>query len=47
MDRIVQASAEGGAFSGAVLVARDGEILLDKGYGLANREWLTPNDGDT
>lgn len=47
MDRIVQASAEAGAFSGAVLVARDGEILLDKGYGLANREWLIPNDGDT
>lgn len=47
MDRIVQASAESGAFSGAVLVARDGEILLDKGYGLANREWLIPNDGDT
>lgn len=47
MDRIVQASAEAGTFSGAVLVARDGEVLLDKGYGLANREWLIPNDGDT
>lgn len=47
MDRIVQTSAEAGAFSGAVLVARDGEVLLDKGYGFANREWLIPNDGDT
>lgn len=47
MDRIVQTSAEAGAFSGAVLAARDGEVLLDKGYGFANREWLIPNDGDT
>lgn len=47
MDRIVQASADANAFSGSVLVARDGEILLDKGYGLANREWLIPNASDT
>ena len=47
MDRIVRASADAGEFSGSVLVARDGEILLDQGYGLANREWLIPNDGDT
>jgi CubicO group peptidase (beta-lactamase class C family) len=47
MDRIVNTSAEANAFSGAVLVARDGEILLDRGYGFANREWLIPNDGDT
>ena len=47
MDQIVRASADAGDFSGAVLVARDGEILLDRGYGLANREWNAPNDGDT
>jgi CubicO group peptidase (beta-lactamase class C family) len=47
MKRIVRASTEADAFSGAVLVARDGQILLDKGYGLANREWQIPNDGDT
>ncbi|WP_343698383.1 serine hydrolase [Caulobacter sp.] len=47
MDRIVRASAEANAFSGSVLVARDGQVLLDKGYGLANREWLIPNDSDT
>jgi len=46
MDQIVRASSEADAFSGAVLVARDGEILLDRGYGLANREWGVPNDGD-
>lgn len=47
MDQVVRASSEADAFSGAVLVARDGRILLDKGYGLANREWNIPNDGDT
>lgn len=47
MDRIVQAAADRDEFSGSVLVARDGEVLLDKGYGFANREWRAPNDGDT
>lgn len=47
MDQVVRASSEADAFSGAVLVARDGRILLDQGYGLANREWNIPNDGDT
>lgn len=46
MDQVVRASSEADAFSGAVLVARDGRILLDQGYGLANREWNIPNDGD-
>lgn len=47
MDRVVQASVDAGEFSGAVLVARDGRILFDRGYGLANREWNLTNDGDT
>lgn len=47
MDRIVQASADANEFSGSVLVARDGEVMLDRGYGFANREWLVPNDGET
>ena len=47
MDQVVRASSDADAFSGAVLVARDGRILLDQGYGLANREWNIPNDGDT
>jgi len=46
MDQIVRASAEANAFSGAVLVARDDQVLLDRGYGLANREWRISNDGD-
>ena len=47
MDQVVRASSDADAFSGAVLIARDGRILLDQGYGLANREWNIPNDGDT
>lgn len=47
MDKVVRASSDADAFSGAVLVARDGRILLDQGYGLADREWNIPNDGDT
>ena len=36
-----------GRFSGAVLVARDGQVVHAKGYGLANREHRVPNRGDT
>ncbi len=34
-------------FSGTVLIAQDGEILLSQGYGLANREWDIPNTPQT
>jgi CubicO group peptidase (beta-lactamase class C family) len=34
-------------FSGAVLVARDGEVLLQDAWGLADREAGTPNTPDT
>lgn len=34
-------------FSGSVLVARHGEILLRKGYGLADRKTSTPVEPDT
>jgi len=47
MDRIVQVSTDANAFSGSVLVAQDDSILLDRGYGFANREWSIPNDGNT
>jgi CubicO group peptidase (beta-lactamase class C family) len=43
MDHIVRARAEAGQFSGAVLVARDGQVLFDKAYGMANREWEVAN----
>lgn len=34
-------------FSGVLLVAKDGRIVLDKGYGLANRENKTPYTAET
>jgi CubicO group peptidase (beta-lactamase class C family) len=34
-------------FMGTVLVAEDGKILLDKGYGFANLEWQVPNTPTT
>ncbi|HMN46574.1 MAG TPA: serine hydrolase domain-containing protein [Povalibacter sp.] len=37
----------GADFTGAVLVARGATIVLDKGYGSANREWNVPNSPDT
>ena len=36
-------SVEHDIFSGAILIASDGEILLEKGYGYAVREWEVPN----
>lgn len=32
---------------GAALVARDGHVVLSKGYGFANLEWNIPNWPDT
>jgi CubicO group peptidase (beta-lactamase class C family) len=34
-------------FSGAVLIAKDENVLLSKGYGLANREWDIPKTSQT
>ncbi|WP_409020877.1 serine hydrolase [Brevundimonas vesicularis] len=47
MAEIAAAYTRSGEFSGAVLVAKDDRVLLDQGFGLANREWNIPNDGDT
>jgi CubicO group peptidase (beta-lactamase class C family) len=34
-------------FSGAVLVVKDGQVLLRQGYGFADREWGVRNSADT
>lgn len=44
--QIAQSYADRGLFSGSVLVARDGEVLLSKGFGLASVEWGVPNAPD-
>lgn len=43
LDALVKAYTEQGKFSGSVVVAQKGEILLSKGYSLANREHNIPN----
>jgi CubicO group peptidase (beta-lactamase class C family) len=46
-DRQVQAYARNGDFSGSVLVAKDGHVLFQKSYGMANYEWSIPNSEQT
>lgn len=47
LDSVAGAYAKSQSFSGAVLVAKGGEVLLSKGYGLADRETGRRNMADT
>lgn len=47
MQRAVELRASAGQFIGAVLVARDGRVLLSKGYGEADLDWKVPNSPTT
>lgn len=47
IDRLMQAYASAGLFQGSVLVADRGEVILQKGYGLANVELNVPNTPET
>ena len=47
IDNYMQAKVEFNNFSGAILVARNDSIILQKGYGLADREWNITNTADT
>lgn len=47
MDAFVQAHVATEQFMGAVLVARGDEVLLSKGYGMANLEQEAPNSPET
>jgi CubicO group peptidase (beta-lactamase class C family) len=47
MQQIVDSFVDAKQFMGTVLVARDGHILLDKGYGDADLEWQIPNSPTT
>jgi CubicO group peptidase (beta-lactamase class C family) len=46
IEAVIEAEVKNG-FAGAVLLVRDGSIVLDKGYGLADRAAGTPNTHDT
>ena len=47
IDRIMQSRAGAGEFSGSVLVVRQGHVIYERGFGMANREWNVPNDVKT
>ncbi len=47
LDAFFRSYADAGQLSGTVLVAANGNVYLQKGYGLANREWNIPNDLET
>lgn len=47
LDSVVQAYANTGRFSGAVLIERNGDLLFDKAYGMANAETGLPNRPST
>lgn len=43
----MNATVEAGKFSGSILVAKDGKVLVSRGYGMANLEDETPNTSQT
>jgi CubicO group peptidase (beta-lactamase class C family) len=43
MEQVVQSYVDSKQFMGSVLVAQDGKVVLNKGYGFANLEWDVPN----
>ena len=47
VDAYYQPLVEMGMFSGTVLIARGGKILVEQAYGLADRDQKTPNTIDT
>ena len=47
IDTLISMYYDYGQFTGAVLVAKNGQVIFQKGYGLANREWNIPNEPNT
>ena len=47
IDALLQKYTEYGQFNGTALVTEAGQVILKKGYGLANFEWDIPNDPTT
>ena len=47
IDSLISAYNNCGRFHGTVLVAENGKIILEKGYGIASREWDMPHEPDT
>ena len=47
MDQVVQSYVAGHRFMGTALVARGGQVLFSKAYGMADLEWDAPNTPNT
>lgn len=47
MEQVVQSYVADKQFMGSILVAQNGNVLLDKGYGYANLEWQIQNTPTT
>lgn len=47
LEKLMNKYYEYGQFNGSVLVAENGNVILNKGYGYANMEWDVPNTTDT
>jgi CubicO group peptidase (beta-lactamase class C family) len=47
MDQIVQSYVTAKQFMGTVLVARNGQVLVDNGYGYSDLEWQIPDSPET
>ncbi len=47
MEEVIRPYTANQRFMGSVLVAKEGHIILDKGYGSANLEWDIPNSPAT
>jgi len=47
INSLISAFNDYGRFHGTVLIAENGKIILEKGYGLANREWDMLHEPDT
>ena len=45
--RVVQPYVDAQMFMGSVLVAKNGEVIFSKGYGMADLEWSVPNSPTT
>ncbi len=47
IDQLMTEYVNLGMFNGSVLVADDGKVIFEKGYGYADMEWEVPNTVDT
>lgn len=47
LNRYFEAAQKAGIFNGSVMIAKGGDILIDKGYGFKNFDAKTPNGANT